>query len=74
MDETDRKIVTNLLAKQIGEAVSKWMARNGIEDGVQAHAFVETPTCYIDEKGEMHTGRLIPVNVDFLDEDDEDDD
>ena len=74
MDDTDKKILENEVSVVIGNAVSRWIKKNGIEDPVVVQAHVMQPTCYIDDMGVSHSGQLITVNCHIVDIDDDDDD
>lgn len=77
MDDYDKQIYANELAIPLGKAISQWMRKNNVEEPVIVRATVTDPTCYIDEQGVSHTGRLVTVNVDiaeYIDDDDDDDD
>ena len=74
MDDDDKLINKNLIARQIGRSVSEWVKKNSIEEDVYVVAEVSHPTLYVDEDGVTHTGPLIKVNVEMADDDDDDDD
>lgn len=74
MEKTDREILQNVLAQRVGKVVSEIVKNtDGIADDIAVGAFVETPTCYYDDNGERHTGKLITVNVEFIDDMEEED-
>lgn len=73
MDDDDKLINKNLIARQIGRAVSEWVKKNSIEEDVYVVAEVSRPTLYVDEDGVTHTGSLIKVNVEMADDDEDDD-
>lgn len=74
MDDDDKLINKNLIARQIGRAVSEWVKKNSIEEDVYVVAEVSRPTLYVDEDGVTHTVPLIKVNVEMADDDDDEDD
>ena len=76
MDDSDKLIIKNELATQIGRAVNAWLKRNDIESGVIANAVVTTPTLYVDDNGISHTGALTIIDIRLEEDDDieEDDD
>ena len=74
MDSADRKILENEIAVPVGKAISQWVRKNGIEDPVSVQVTVTHPTCYIDEVGVSHAGRLIVCNAEIMDMDDYNDD
>lgn len=74
MDEADRKILEHELAGPVGKAVSQWMRKNGIDEPVIVQAQVSQPTCYIDDEGVSHSGKLVTVNCRIVDEPDDIDD
>ena len=73
MDENDKKILENEVARGVGKAVSQWMKKNGIEDNVTVTAAIIRPTLYLDETGVSHTGPLTMIDVNIMDDDDDDD-
>ena len=74
MDQDDKKILESEIAVPVGRAVSQWLRKNQIEEPVIVQANVMQPTCYIDEAGVSHTGKLITVNCRIIEPDDDDDD
>lgn len=74
MDETDRRIIADQLAKQVGRIVSRCYEKDGFDEDMSVEVSVETPTCYFDENGAPHNGRIVIVDVSFAGEEDEDDD
>ena len=72
MDYTDRKIFTAELTKRIGSAIHALVEKYDVTDTIMVEAIVDTPAGYVDDKGNVHGGRLITVFVDF-DEDYDDD-
>ena len=74
MDESDKKILENAIAVPIGKAVCKWAKMHNIDQPVIVHASVTQPSCYIDEQGVSHTGNLIVVDCDIVNEEESDDD
>ena len=70
MDFIDKKIMAN----QIGKAVYDIVSKEEFDEPMAVITEVGNPTCYYDDKGEAHDGRLITVRVSFAEHDDEDDD
>ena len=73
MESEDKEILAKVLASPIGDAVSQWAKKNGVEFPVEVYAELSTPTLYLDENGVAHNGNLVTVNVTLSDEDDDDD-
>ena len=77
MDYSDKKILEHQLSVPIGRAVNKWAKENDIRGNVVANVVLQQPSCYVDECGLCHTGNLIVVNCEIVDDDvigDDDDD
>lgn len=75
MEETDRKILQNMLARKVGKAVNDVIVKLGdFDEDIQVRAIVDKPSCYVDDSGTTHFGRLITIEVDIIEEavDDED--
>ena len=73
MEKIDREILRRNIAKHVGNVVRDIVNKEQfLDDDIRVEVFVETPSCYVDDNGETHTGRLISVMVDFS-EDMEDD-
>lgn len=74
MEESDKDILRNLLAQRVGKVVGQTVLKmDGLDVDVHVEALVSTPSCYMDDKGEMHTGKLVSVVVIFSEEGEEDD-
>lgn len=72
MEQADRQILQHTLAKRIGGAVSEIVRKEqGLDEDIRIEVFVENPSCYYDDNGKMHTGKIVTVMVDFIEEDDE---
>ena len=75
MEETDKKILQNMLAMCVGRAVNGVLCKEkSLDEDIHIDVVVDTPSCYVDDKGETHTGKLITVVVDFISGEDGDDD
>lgn len=74
MDDTDKKIIADQLAKQVGKIVSSCYEKGGLDEDVSVEVSVETPTCYFDENGVPHNGRIVIVDVGFSVEGESDED
>lgn len=73
MEQEDRKILQYRIASNVGKMVSEIIRKEqALDDDVHIAVLVEHPTCYIDDLGEAHTGKLITVAVDFIEEEEED--
>lgn len=72
MESEDRQILQHTIAKRIGACVSEIVQKEKmLDEDIHIEVFVENPSCYYDDKGEMHTGQIVTVMVDFIEEDDE---
>lgn len=74
MEQTDREILQNLLARRIGNVVNETISGREVDGDISISVMVESPDYYLDEKGNGHSGRLITVVVDFMEESDDDED
>ena len=73
MEDTGRKILENLLARRVGQAVYDVLSEEKtFDEDVHIDVVVDTPSCYLDDVGKIHSGRLITVVVEFMREEDED--
>ena len=74
MENTDKEILRNLLSRRIGQVVNEIISNEqSLDEDVRICVSVDAPSCYIDDTGKLHTGRLIVVDVCFTeDEGDED--
>ena len=70
MDYADKKILENEIAVPLGKAVSQWIRKNGIDCPVYVSAEVSQPSCYIDEQGVSHVGKLVTVDCEIADDED----
>lgn len=74
MEREDREILQGLIAKRVGKVVNDIIGKEkDLDEDIRVEVFVEQPSCYVDDKGETHTGRLITVMVDFIEETDGED-
>ena len=72
MEKEDRQILQHTIANRVGKVVSEVVRKEqGLDEDVRIEVFVENPSCYYDDNGEMHTGKIVTVMVDFIEEDDE---
>lgn len=74
MDTSDMLIIENELAVSLGAVVRRWLEKNGVDGSVSADVEVSYPSCYVDDRGESHSGPLITVNVVLSGDDIEDED
>lgn len=72
MDSDDKKILENEMSVKVARMVRKWCDDNEVYDPVVVHATVSHPSCYLDDAGVIHTGSLIAVDCDIVDDDDDD--
>ena len=74
MENEDRQILQHAIARSVGKAVSDIIQKEQcLYEDIRIEVFVENPSCYYDDNGEMHTGKIVTVMVDFSEEDDEED-
>ena len=71
MDSVDKEISKNQLAKKLGKVVNEWLSVNDVRKPFVIEVLVDTPTCYYDERGCSHDGRLITINMESLSESDD---
>lgn len=72
MEKEDRQILQHTIAKRVGGVVSEIVRKErGLDEDIRIEVFVENPSCYYDDRGEVHTGGVVTVMVDFIEEDDE---
>lgn len=69
---TDKKIMANQLSRKVGRAIYDTISKEGFDEPMAVVAEVTNPTCYYDDNGQAHDGRLICVRVTFAEDDDED--
>lgn len=74
MEQTDRKILQNLIAQRVARVISQIVNKECLDADIHVEVTVGTPSCYVDDMGESHTGKLITVEVDLIEEVDEDED
>ncbi len=75
MEKTDMEIMQNLLAQRIGKVVAQVVGKvEALDEDIHIDVDVNTPSCYADDNGMIHTGRLITVCVAFAREEDIDED
>lgn len=73
MDREDREILQHTIASRVGKVVCEIIRKEEcLEEDVHIDVFVGQPSCYFDDKGEMHTGKVITVAVDVIEDDEED--
>lgn len=72
MNKTDKDMIIGLLSKEVGKAVKGWAAKNDVKEDVNVDAHMFTPSCYVDEVGVVHYGKLITVDIDIEGDDDDD--
>lgn len=71
MEEVDKKIFTAEIAKRMCEVVNAMVVKYGISEPLSISAVSDTPDAYADANGNIKTGRLLTVHVDFLEDDDD---
>lgn len=75
MEISDKDILRNVMARKVGKLVFKMLSEEPSYDGdLSVHVMASTPTCYIGDDGEIKKGRVIVVNVEFLDSEGEEED
>lgn len=70
MDDIDKKIIQKNLARRVGLLVNEIVGGKDIDEDVSISILVDTPSCYVDDAGVSHSGRLITVDVAFASEED----
>ena len=74
MEKEDKVILENEVSVAVDRVVSQWIKKNEVDDPVIVQANVMQPTCYIDDAGVSHSGKLITVNCHIVEIDEDDDD
>ena len=75
MEQTDKDILKGLLANRVGQVVCDVLSKHGYpEEDIHMDVMVSKPSCYVDDEGGMHNGRLITVYLNFMSEERDDED